>query len=90
MADTSPLPGPATGLQDQGRIEVADVHGEEVAVRRIPDSAAIDDEELIRAKLKDQRTVVTATGEYTLDEAGDLVFVPYPDPDLGPGTMGPE
>jgi hypothetical protein len=84
MADTSPLPGPATGPEDPGRPQKVNVHGEIVVARCRPDPLQTDDEAMIRAKLQEQRTVVTASGEYHIDEAGDLVFVPYPDPDLGP------
>jgi hypothetical protein len=84
MADTSPLPGPATGPNERGQVQVEDVHGEEIAVEWRPDPLETDDEALIRAKLQDQRTVVTASGEYHIDEVGELVFAPYPEPDLGP------
>ncbi len=80
--DTSPLPGPATGFPEGEHEEVVDVHGQPVRVRRNPDPAYPDDAELIREKLRDQDVVVTPSGEYSLDEVGELVFVPYPD--LGP------
>jgi hypothetical protein len=80
--DTSPLPGPANGLGGPGHKETADVHGQQVLITRSAEGQYPDDAEMIREKLRDQKVVVTPSGEYSLDEAGDLVFVPYPN--LGP------